>query len=150
MKIYTPDSHIANFVQFKNIKIALDRNTGVFLNINNKESIIMTTTQVREILFKKFKVLSWDSIDNDLSHIKFLIKYSPIFSKFADITEFDEIELITSNKHKIIHWFCVSYMELNDNNKFFRIDKAIHKKSTIFFKLNSEFLKIMNEMQQKC
>ena len=110
----------------------------------------MTMTQVREILFKKFKVLSWDSIDNDLSHIKFLIKYSPIFSKFADITEFDEIELITSNKHKIIHWFCVSYMELNDNNKFFRIDKAIHKKSTIFFKLNSEFLKIMNEMQQKC
>ena len=148
MKIYTPDSHIANFVQFKNIKIALDRNTGVFLNINNKESIIMTTTQVREILFKKFKVLSWDSIDNDLSHIKFLIKYSPIFSKFVDMTEFDEIELITSNKYKISHWFSVSYMELNDNNKFFRINEAIYKKSTIFFKLNSKFLKIMNEMQQ--
>ena len=111
MKIYNPNSHMANFIQFKNVKIALDRNTGVFLNINNKENIIMTTTQVREILFKKFKILSWDSIDNDLSHIKFLIKYSPIFSKFVDMTEFDEIELITSNKYKISHWFSVSYME---------------------------------------
>ena len=148
MKIYNPNSHMANFIQFKNIKIALDRNTGVFLNINNKENIIMTTTQVREILFKKFKILSWDSIDNDLSHIKFLIKYSPIFSKFVDMTEFDEIELITSNKYKISHWFSVSYMELNDNNKFFRINEAIYKKSTFFFKLNSKFLKIMNEMQQ--
>ena len=146
MKIYNPNSHIANFVQFKNIKIALDRNTGVFLNINNKENIIMTTTRVRKMLFKKFKILSWDSIDNDLSHIKFLIKYSPIFSKFVDMTEFDEIELITSNKYKISHWFSVSYMELNDNNKFFRINEAIYKKSTIFFKLNSKFLKIMNEM----
>ena len=148
MKIYNPNSHMANFIQFKNVKIALDINTGVFLNINNKENIIMITTQVREILFKKFKILSWDSIDNDLSHIKFLIKYSPIFSKFADITEFDEIELITSNKYKISHWFSVSYMELNDNSKFFRINEAIYKKSTFFFKLNSKFLKIMNEMQQ--
>ena len=148
MKIYNPNSHMANFIQFKNVKIALDINTGVFLNINNKENIIMTTTQVREILFKKFKILSWDSIDNDLSHIKFLIKYSPIFSKFVDMTEFDEIELITSNKYKISHWFSVSYIELNDNNKFFRINEAIYKKSTFFFKLNSKFLKIMNEMQQ--
>ena len=148
MKIYTANSRIANFVQFKNIKIALDRNTGVFLNINNKKNIIMTTTQVKEILFKKFKVLSWNSIDNDLSHIKFLIKYSPIFSKFVDIAEFDKIELITSNKYKISHWFSVSYIELNDNNKFFRINETIYKKSTIFFKLNSKFLKIMNEMQQ--
>ena len=148
MKIYNPNSHMANFIQFKNVKIALDINTGVFLNINNKENIIMTTTQVREILFKKFKILSWDSIDNDLSHIKFLIKYSPIFSKFVDMTEFDEIELITSNKYKISHWFSVPYMELNDNNKFFRINEAIYKKSTFFFKLNSKFLKIMNEMQQ--
>ena len=108
----------------------------------------MTTTQAKEILFKKFKVLSWGSINNDLSHIKFLIKYSPIFSKFADIAEFDEIELITSNKHKFSHWFSVSYVELNGNNKFFRINEAIYKKSTIFFKLNSKFLKIMNEMQQ--
>ena len=148
MKIYNPNSHMANFIQFKNVKIALDINTGVFLNINNKENIIMTTTQVREILFKKFKILSWDSIDNDLSHIKFLIKYSPIFSKFVDMTEFDEIELITSNKYKISHWFSVSYMELNDNSKFFRINEAIYKKGTFFFKLNSKFLKIMNEMQQ--
>ena len=148
MKIYNTNSHMANFIQFKNVKIALDINTGVFLNIDNKENIIMTTTQVREILFKKFKILSWDSIDNDLSHIKFLIKYSPIFSKFVDMTEFDEIELITSNKYKISHWFSVSYMELNDNNKFFRINEAIYKKGTFFFKLNSKFLKIMNEMQQ--
>ena len=148
MKLHVADNRTIDFIQFKNIKIALDRNTGVFLNINNKENIIMTTTQVKEILFKKFKVLSWHSIDNNLSHIKFLIKYSPIFSKFVDMTEFDEIELITSNKYKISHWFSVSYMELNDNNKFFRINEAIYKKSTIFFKLNSKFLKIMNEMQQ--
>ena len=139
MKIYNPNSHMANFIQFKNVKIALDRNTGVFLNINNKENIIMITTQVREILFKKFKILSWDSIDNDLSHIKFLIKYSPIFSKFVDMTEFDEIELITSNKYKISHWFSVSYMELNDNNKFFRINEAIYKKSTFFSNLIQNF-----------
>ena len=139
MKIYTANGRIANFVQFKNIKIALDRNTGVFLNINNKENIIMTTTQVREILFKKFKILSWDSIDNDLSHIKFLIKYSPIFSKFVDMTEFDEIELITSNKYKISHWFSVPYIELNDNNKFFRINEAIYKKGTFFSNLIQNF-----------
>ena len=139
MKIYNPNSHMANFIQFKNIKIALDRNTGVFLNINNKENIIMITTQVREILFKKFKILSWDSIDNDLSHIKFLIKYSPIFSKFVDMTEFDEIELITSNKYEISHWFSVPYIELNDNNKFFRINEAIYKKSTFFSNLIQNF-----------
>ena len=92
MKIYNPNSHMANFIQFKNIKIALDINTGVFLNINNKENIIMTTTQVREILFKKFKILSWDSIDNDLSHIKFLIKYSSILSKLINEEEFNDVE----------------------------------------------------------
>ena len=79
-------------VQFKKIEILVDRDSYVFLG-NIKSDEIGISKRTRLILLRKFKVYNWDSYSENLAHIKFLAKYSPIFSKFIDDEELDKIEL---------------------------------------------------------
>ena len=79
-------------VQFKKIEILIDRDSYVFLG-NIKSDKIGISKRIRLILLRKFKVYNWDNCSENLAHIKFLVKYSPIFSKFIDDEELDKIEL---------------------------------------------------------
>ena len=146
MKLHVADNGPIDFIQFKNIKIALDMDVYVFLGNIDKNNNIKMHKCVKEKLLKKFKVDRWDSLDynKNLFHIKFLVKYSPILSKFINISEFNTIELASSNDQIADNWSNVSYVNLNDGKEFFNVyDVAYTEQDIIYLKIDSEFLKIL-------
>ena len=146
MKLHVADNGPIDFIQFKNIKIALDMDVYVFLGNIDKNNNIKMHKYAKEKLLKKFKVDRWDSLDynKNLFHIKFLVKYSPILSKFIDISEFNTIELASSNDQIADNWCNVSYVNLNDGKEFFNVYDVAHtEQDIIYLKIDSEFLKIL-------
>ena len=105
---------------------------------------------IRKKLLKKFKVDKWDSLDHNenMLHIKFLVKYSPILSKFVDLTEFDTIEFTPSSDNVIDNWSNVSYVNLNDGKEFFNLyDVSYDGQDIISLKIDSEFLTILKKQK---
>ena len=101
---------------------------------------------VRKKLLQKFKAYAWDIIghDKNMLHIKFLVKYSPILSKFVDLTEFDTIEFIPSSDNVVDNWNNIAYVNLNDGKEFFYVyDVMYTEQDIISLKFDSEFLKIL-------
>ena len=148
MKLHVTDDRTIDFIQFKNIKIALDMDVYVFLGNIDKNNNIKVHKYVRKKLLKKFKVDRWDSLDynKNLFHIKFLVKYSPILSKFIDISEFDTIEFAPSSDQIVDTWRNVSYINLNDGKEFFNVyDASYTERDVISLEIDSEFLKILKE-----
>ena len=146
MKLHVTDDRTIDFIQFKNIKIALDMDVYVFLGNIDKNNNIKVHKYVRKKLLKKFKVDRWDSLDynKNLFHIKFLVKYSPILSKFIDVSEFNTIELASSNDRIANNWRNVSYINLNDGKEFFNVYDVVYTgQDIICLKVDSEFLKIL-------
>ena len=146
MKLYVADNGPIDFIQFKNIKIALDMDVYIFFGNIDKNNNIKVHKYIKEKLLKKFKVDRWDSFDynKNLFHIKFLVKYSPILSKFIDISEFNTIELTSSNDQIVDNWRNVSYVNLNDGKEFFNVYDVAHtEQDMIYLKIDSEFLKIL-------
>ena len=146
MKLHVADNRTIDFIQFKNIKIALDRDTCIFISDIDKNNDIKVYACIREKLLEKFKVDRWDSLDynKNLFHIKFLVKYSPILSKFIDISEFNTIELASSNDQIVDNWRNVSYVNLNDGKEFFNVYDVAHtEQDMVYLKIDSEFLKIL-------
>ena len=148
MKLHVTDDVTIDFIQFKNIKIAIDRNICVFISGINKDNNIKVHKYVRKKLLKKFKVDRCDSLDynKNLFHIKFLVKYSPILSKFIDVSEFNTIELASSNDRIANNWSNVSYINFNDGKEFFNVyDASYTERDVISLEIDSEFLKILKE-----
>ena len=151
MKLYITDDRTIIFIQFKNIKIALGRNICIFLSNIDKNNNIKIYKSIREKLLKKFKVYSWDSLDynENLFHIKFLVKYSPILSKFIDTSEFDTIEFVPSSDQTVDNWNNFAYVNLNNGKEFFNICDTIYtgqNMDIIYLKVDSEFLKILEKI----
>ena len=148
MKLYITDDRTIIFIQFKNIKIALGRNICIFLSNIDKNNNIKIYKSIREKLLKKFKVYDWDSLDynENMLHIKFLVKYSPILSKFIDTSEFDTIEFVPFSDQVVDNWNNISYIKFNYGKEFFNVyDVAYTGKNTISLKIDSEFLKILEK-----
>ena len=146
MKLHVADNRTIDFIQFKNIKIALDRDTCILISNIDKNNDIKVYACIREKLLEKFKVDRWDSLDynENMFHIKFLVKYSPILSKFVDLTEFDTIEFTPSSDNVVDNWNNVPYVNLNDGKEFFYVyDVAYTEQDVICLKVDSEFLKIL-------
>ena len=146
MKLHVTDDVTIDFIQFKNIKIAIDRNICVFIGGINKDNNIKVHKYVRKKLLQKFKAYAWDFIgyDKNILHIKFLVKYSPILSKFVDLTEFDTIEFTTSSDNVVDNWNNIAYVNLNDGKEFFYVYDVIYTEQDIIsLKFDSEFLKIL-------
>ena len=146
MKLHVADDRTIDFIQFKNIKIALDMDVYVFLGNIDKNNNIKVHKYVRKKLLKKFKVDRWDSLDynKNLFHIKFLVKYSPILSKFIDTSELDTIKFIPSSYQVVGNWNNTSYIKFNDGKEFFNVyDVACTGQDIICLKIDSEFLKIL-------
>ena len=101
------------FVQFKNIKLAIDFDTCVFLG-EIKDGRIELNLNAKRFLLKKFKISQFYSFTKNLVHIKFLVKYSPILSKFIDLSEFNEIEFCNPDL-SINKRYC---LKINDKNIF--------------------------------
>ena len=131
------------FVQFKNIKLAIDFDTCVFLG-EIKDGRIELNLNAKRFLLKKFKISQFYSFTKNLVHIKFLAKYSPIFSKFVDDEEFNNIE--TQKKdYELIDWTEVYCIKFNNGLKFFNTEEIEIDFDTkaLCTDIDSEFLKIL-------
>ena len=148
MKLHVADNRTIDFIQFKNIKIALDRDTCIFISDIDKNNDIKVYACIREKLLEKFKVDRWDSLDynENMLHIKFLVKYSPILSKFIDTSEFDTIEFVPSSDQVADNWNNIPYVKFNDGKEFFNVYDVVYTGQDIdiiYLKVDSEFLKIL-------
>ena len=131
------------FVQFKNIKLAIDFDTCVFLG-EIKDGRIELNLNTKRFLLKKFKISQFYSFTKNLVHIKFLAKYSPIFSKFIDDEEFNNIKIQKKN-YELIDWTEVYCIKFNNGLKFFNTEEIEIDFDTkaLCTDIDSEFLKIL-------
>ena len=142
MKVYIRHKTVVHFIQFKNVKIALDEESCVFLGSikNNEEKINKNVTNK---LLKKFNKDNWDIFENDLVHIKFLIEYSPILSKFVDPSEFDNVEFINLRSNVNNMWKDAYYVDFGENVKFFKVSDVLYEKRIFSIDITPEFLKVL-------
>ena len=109
---------IINIIKFKKITLYVDCESSVFLG-NIKANEIGIYLPSDEILLNKFNAMNWDVVTDNLIHIKFLIKYSPILSKLIDNDELESIEI-----EKIFDYQCFdetkfsNFIELNNGLSF--------------------------------
>ena len=131
------------FIQFKNIKLAIDFDTCVFLG-EIKDGRIELNLNTKRFLLKKFKISNFYSFTKNLVHIKFLAKYSPIFSKFIDDEEINNIK-IQKKDYELIDWTEVYCIKFNNGLKFFNTEEIEidFDAKALCTDIDSEFLKIL-------
>ena len=134
------------FIQFKNIKLAIDFDTYVFLG-EIKDNCIELNLNIKRFLLKKFKASKFDSFTENLVHIKFLVKYSPILSKFINFEEFNSIE-IQKKDYKSINWGEVYYIKFNNGLKFFNTEEINFDTKTLYININSKFSQILKSFER--
>ena len=134
------------FIQFKNIKLAIDFDTCVFLG-EIKDDHIELNENIKRFLSKKFKINKLDSFTKNLVHIKFLVKYSPILSKFINFEEFNSIE-IQKKDYKSINWGEVYYVKFNNGLKFFNTEEVNFDTKTLYINIDSKFSRILKSFEK--
>ena len=144
MKIIKHHSTVYS-VQFKKVKLWIDHNLAIFLNCTNNDCLNISSIS-NDFLLKKFDLYDWDDISKNLLHIKFLVKYSPILSKFIDLSEFNEIEFVDLD---CLGWQiseCSSsyYLFFGDNKAFMKLaDITYSSEKDIKLNIESEFKKFL-------
>ena len=125
-------------IYFKNCTMYINSAAGAFLS--KDKNILFIERKTNRILINKFRICSWDEITEKLSHIKFLIKYSPIFSKLVDLTEFNTIEFCNPE------FRLVRYYIYCNKRKYFSVFETNYGNFAI--KYDSKFddcIKLINE-----
>ena len=137
---------IINIVKFKKITLYVDCESSVFLG-NIKANEIGIYLPSDEILLNKFNAMNWDVVTDNLIHIKFLIKYSPILSKLIDNDELDfkMVEMPSDDKFLNQNY----YIKFNNTDKkFFKINSSDYKKvnniNYNYINVDEEFKKLIN------
>ena len=134
------------FIRFKNIKLAIDFDTCIFLG-EIKDGHIELNENIKRFLSKKFKINKFDSFTKNLVHIKFLVKYSPILSKFINFEEFNNIK-IQRKDYKSIAWGDVYYIKFNNGLKFFNTEEVDFDTETLYININSKFSRILKSFEK--
>ena len=116
-----------NIIKFKKFTLYIDGESSIFLG-NIKANEIGIYFPSDEILLNKFNVMNWDTVTNNLIHIKFLVKYSPILSKLIDNDELDfEIVEVSNAYDEFLN--PKYYIEFNKTDKkFFEVNSTDYKK----------------------
>ena len=137
---------IINIIKFKKITLYVDCESSVFLG-NIKANEIGIYLPSDEILLNKFNAMNWDIVTDNLIHIKFLIKYSPIFSKLIDNDELDfkMVEMPSDDKFLNQKY----YIKFNKTDKkFFKINSSDYKKvndiNYNYINIDEEFKELIN------
>ena len=137
---------IINIIKFKKITLYVDCESSVFLG-NIKANEIGIYLPSDEILLNKFNAMNWDVATDNLIHIKFLIKYSPILSKLIDNDELDfkMVEMPSDDKFLNQNY----YIKFNETDKkFFKINSSDYKKvndiNYNYINVDEEFKKLIN------
>ena len=100
---------------FEKCTIYVNSFSGVFLS-NDKNNLSINDSLNRTLL-NKFNVDDWDKYTTDLVHIKFLIKFSSIFNKIADVNELNNVEFIKDDcevQVHFIHYGHKKYFDIRD------------------------------------
>ena len=134
-------------VQFKKIEFLIDCDSCIFLG-NIKSDKIGISRRIRLILLRKFKIYNWESYSNNLVHIKFLVEYSPILSKFVDPSEFDNVEFINLRSNVNNIWKDAYYVDFGENVKFFKVSDVLYKKRIFSIDITPEFLKVLESWRK--
>ena len=134
------------FIRFKNLKLAIDFDAYIFLG-EIKDGHIELNLNIKRFLLKKFKINKFDSFTKNLVHIKFLVKYSPILSKFINFEEFNSIE-IQKKDYKSINWGEVYYIKFNNGLKFFNTEEIDFDTETQYININSKFSRILKSFEK--
>ena len=132
------DNKIVDRILFKNCKIYLNSMSGAFLSHN--KNFLSIDEKVNEMLLIKFNTFNWNFYKKSLSHINFLIKYSPIFSKLIDMDELNTIEFCNPEFSLIRNFICYN------NKEYFNVFETNYRNFTI--KYDSEFddcIKLINK-----
>ena len=137
---------IIDIIKFKKITLYVDCESSVFLG-NIKANEIGIYLPSDEILLNKFNAMNWDVVTDNLIHIKFLIKYSPILSKLIDNDELDfkMVEMPSNDKFLNQNY----YIKFNKTDKkFFKINSSDYKKvnniNYNYINVDEEFKKLIN------
>ena len=131
MIVYKTDEMI-NIIKFKKITLYVDGESSIFLG-NIKANEIGIYLPSDEILLNKFNTMYWNTVTDNLIHIKFLIKYSPILSKLIDNDELDDFEMVEVSN---------IYDEFLNPKYYVKFNKTDKK----FFEVNSTDYKQMNNI----
>ena len=147
MKVFLFDETIF-LVKLNKITIYIDNKVFTFLGEKiNKE--IKIKTDIDFILRNKFRISSWDEY-NDLSHIKFLIRYSSILSNFATEEDFENVSIVDIEDIDDDIWDPQFYISMNDTDeKFFNIYSFGYNTLTDmkFLRLDERFIKFNKTMK---
>ena len=147
MKVFLFEERIY-LVKLHKITIYIDNEVFTFLGekINKKIEIEADTDF---ILRNKFKISHWDDC-NDLSHIKFLIRYSSILSNFAIEEDFENVSIVDIEDIDDDIWHPQFYINMNDTDeKFFNIYSFGCNTSTgmEFLRIDERFIKFNKTMK---
>ena len=121
-----------NIIKFKKITLYVDGESSIFLG-NIKANEIGIYLPSDEILLNKFNTMYWNVVTDNLIHIKFLIKCSPILSKLIDNDELDDFEMVEVSN---------IYDEFLNPKYYVKFNKTDKK----FFEVNSTDYKQMNNI----
>ena len=147
MKVFLFDETIY-LVKLNKITIYIDNEVFTFLGEKiNKEIKIKTDTDF--MLRNKFRISSWDEY-NDLSHIKFLIRYSSILSNFATEEDFENVSIVDIEDIDDGIWHPQFYISMNDTDeKFFNIYSFGYNTLTDmkFLRLDERFIEFNKTMK---
>ena len=121
-----------SIIKFKKITLYVDGESSIFLG-NIKANEIGIYLQSDEILLNKFNTMYWNVVTDNLIHIKFLIKCSPILSKLIDNDELDDFEMVEVSN---------IYDEFLNPKYYVKFNKTDKK----FFEVNSTDYKQMNNI----
>ena len=147
MKVFLFDEKIY-LIKLNKITIYIDNEIFIFLGKKTNEKIkIKTDTDF--MLRNKFRIYSWDDC-NDLSHIKFLIRYSSILSNFAIEEDFENVSIVDIEDIDDDIWHPEFYISMNDTDeKFFNIYSFGCNTSTgmEFLRIDERFIKFNKTMK---
>ena len=121
-----------SIIKFKKITLYIDGESSIFLG-NIKANEIGIYLPSDEILLNKFNTMYWNVVTDNLIHIKFLIKCSPILSKLIDNDELDDFEMVEVSN---------IYDEFLNPKYYVKFNKTDKK----FFEVNSTDYKQMNNI----
>ena len=147
MKVFLFDDRIY-LVKLNKITIYIDNEIFSFLGEKTNEKIkIKTDTDF--MLRNKFKISSWDEY-NDLSQIKFLIRYSSILFDFVTEEDFENVSIVGIKDIDEDIWHPQFYISINNTDeKFFNIYSFGYNTLTgmKFLKLDEHFIEFNKTMK---
>ena len=121
---------------FKKFHMYVNSGVGVFFD--KKTEILSIDKKADTMLLEKFHVECWDDYNEKLDHIKFLIKYSPILSRFVDDSELNDIKLINNEEDKDFIWDPCKYLKINDK-KFFDANSIVYRFDSTYMQFDENF-----------